>query len=354
MPRDVSSPLRVRPRRLRRSPAVRALVQETQVTPDDLIMPLFVQAHTGDPEPITAMPGQYRYNLDQLVAIAEQLHLLGIRAVALFPVVPPELKTPDGAAALRDDALVLQAVRKLTAAVPDLVVITDIALDPYTSHGHDGILTGDGRDVDNDRTVNRLADMAVLHASAGADWVAPSDMMDGRVAAIRAALDSTGHARTAILAYAAKFASAFYGPFREAVGSAQAAGTTGLDKRTYQINPANAREALRETRLDEQEGADLLMVKPAGPYLDVITRLRADTVLPVAAYQVSGEYAQIMAAAGHGWLDGTGARDEALLAIKRAGADLILTYFARAYAEDWAQRGPGARDYAPTGDGDGI
>ncbi|MCE2827764.1 MAG: porphobilinogen synthase, partial [Verrucomicrobium sp.] len=237
--------------------------------------------------------------------------------------------TPDGREALNPDCLVLRAVRAIKAAVPGLVLFTDIALDPYTSHGHDGLLTADGRDVDNDATVTVLGEMAALHAAAGTDFVAPSDMMDGRVRAIRHALDAEGHGDTGILAYSAKFASAYYGPFREAVGSAQAAGTRSLDKRTYQLSPANPREALKDALLDEQEGADALMVKPAGPYLDILAELRRQTRLPLAAFQVSGEYAQIHAAARAGWLDLEATRHESLLAIKRAGADWILTYFAR-------------------------
>jgi porphobilinogen synthase len=234
--------------------------------------------------------------------------------------------------ALREDGLVLRAVRAIKAAVPEITVMTDLALDPYTNHGHDGVLTPDGRDVANDRTVAILARMAVLHARAGVDLVAPSDMMDGRVGAIRRSLDAAGFTQTGIMAYAAKFASAYYGPFRDAVGAAAAAGTRALSKATYQLNPANRREALIETALDEAEGADILMVKPAGPYLDIIRDVRDSTLKPVAAYQVSGEYAQLQAAARLGWLDLEKTRRESLLAIKRAGADMILTYFARAMA----------------------
>jgi len=279
------------------------------------------------------MPGVFRRSLSDLVQEARELSDLGIPGVAVFPVTDPGLKNSAGAAALDPNGLVLRAVRALKQAVPGLLVFTDIALDPYTTHGHDGVLTADGSDVDNDATVAVLARMAVLHAGAGADFVAPSDMMDGRVRSIREALDAAGHSGTGILSYAAKFASAYYGPFREAVGSAAAAGTRALDKRTYQLNPANRREALADALLDEQEGADLLMVKPAGPYLDVIAELRSATRLPLAAYQVSGEYAQLHAAARMGWLDLEKTRDESLLAIKRAGADVILTYFAKAFAQ---------------------
>jgi porphobilinogen synthase len=308
-------------------------VQETRIVAADLIAPLFVKDGDGAPEPVSSMPGVFRLSLTDLVAECRELHALGVRGVALFPVTPGALKNATGTEALNPDCLGLRAVRAVKAVVPGLVLFTDIALDPYTSHGHDGLLTADGRDVDNDATVAMLAKMAVLHAAAGTDFVAPSDMMDGRVAAIRAALDAAGRTQTGILAYAAKFASAYYGPFREAVGSASAAGTTSLDKRTYQLNPANRREAIADALLDEAEGADLLMVKPAGPYLDIIRELREASSLPLAAYQVSGEYAQLHAAAERGWLDLAKTRDESLLAIKRAGADLILTYFAKDVAK---------------------
>jgi len=323
-----------RPRRLRRTTGIRALVAENRVTVDDLIAPLFVVDGKPAPEEIKSMPGVFRLSIADLVKECRALRKLGVRAVALFPKLDPKLKTPHGAEALDPDTLILRAIRAVKQAVPDLLLVADIALDPYTTHGHDGVLTDDGMDVDNDRTVAALAEMAVLHAEAGVDWVAPSDMMDGRVGAIRHALDAANHAGTVILAYAAKFNSAYYGPFREAVGSAQAAGTTLLGKHTYQLDPANGREAIKDALLDEQEGADILMVKPAGAYLDVIRDLRAATRLPVAAYQVSGEYSQIQAAAQLGWLDLRRTRDESLLAIKRAGADMILTYFARAFAQD--------------------
>ena len=317
-----------RPRRLRRTPALRELVRENHVRAEDLVQPLFVIEGEGQPEAIASMPGQSRLPIPSLVEECRQLHRLGLRAVALFPKLDPALKDPQGTAALDPDSLILRAVRAVKQVVPGLCVIADIALDPYTSHGHDGMLTADGRDVDNDPTVDTLCRMAVLHAEAGVDLVAPSDMMDGRVGAIRKALDAHGQQQTAILAYSAKFASAYYGPFRDAVGSAQAAGTTLLGKDSYQLDPANARAASMETALDEAEGADMLMVKPAGPYLDIIRQTRDSTLLPVAAYQVSGEYAQIHAAAKLGWLDYKRTRDESLLAIKRAGADIILTYFA--------------------------
>jgi porphobilinogen synthase len=249
--------------------------------------------------------------------------------VALFPKLDAKLKDAEGTLALHDDGLILRAVRAVKQAVPELTVMTDIALDPYTNHGHDGVLNAAGTDVENDRTVGILAKMSVLHARAGVDLVAPSDMMDGRVLAIRRALDAAGYTDTGIMAYSAKFASAYYGPFREAVGSAQAAGTRLLSKATYQLNPANRRSAVIEAVLDVAEGADIVMIKPAGPYLDIIRDVRTATKKPVAAYQVSGEYAQIHAAARLGWLDLARCRDESLLAIKRAGADMILTYFAR-------------------------
>lgn len=330
-----------RPRRLRRNAAIRELVQETCVTTRDLIQPLFVVAGDAQPEPIASMPGQFRLSIPALVETCRELVSLGIRAVAVFPKLDPELKNATGDEALNPDTLILRAVAAIKHALPELLVITDVALDPYTSHGHDGLLSSDGASVDNDATVDRLAKMAVLNAQAGADFVAPSDMMDGRVAAIRRALDTVGWTQTGILAYSVKYASAYYGPFRDAVGSASAAGTPLLDKATYQMDAANAREACVEARLDELEGADLLMVKPAGPYLDILCRLRGVTQLPLAAYQVSGEYAQIHAAAQLGWLDLERCRDESLLAIKRAGADLILTYFAKDVAKQLNQKDAG-------------
>ncbi|MGH8021668.1 MAG: porphobilinogen synthase [Opitutaceae bacterium] len=322
-----------RPRRLRRTAGTRAMVEETRVTADDLIAPLFVVDGEPKPEEIVSMPGVFRRAIPDLIEECRALHALGIRAVALFPKLDAKLKDADGSEALDPQTLILRAIRAVKRALPDLLLVADIALDPYTTHGHDGLLTADGADVDNDRTVAVLAKMAVLHAEAGVDWVAPSDMMDGRVGAIRRALDAAGHTGVVILGYSAKFNSGYYGPFREAVGSAQAAGTTLLGKHTYQLNPANRLEALKDALLDEAEGADILMVKPAGPYLDIIRELRNATRLPVAAYQVSGEYAQIHAGARLGWLDLARCRDESLLAIKRAGADMILTYFAKDVAK---------------------
>jgi porphobilinogen synthase len=318
-----------RPRRLRRQPSRRVLVEETVLRAADLIAPLFVVDGKGRPEPITSMPGVSRFNINDLVRECRELAKLGVPAVALFPKLDAKLKDADGTEALNPKTLVLRAVRAVKEAVPELTVITDVALDPYTSHGHDGVLTPAADDVDNDRTVAILCEMAVMQAEAGVDFVAPSDMMDGRVGAIRKALDAAGHTGTGILAYSAKYNSAYYGPFREAVGSAKAAGTRLLSKATYQMNPANRREALREVQLDVAEGADIVMVKPAGLYLDIIREVRNSTRTPVAAYQISGEYAQIHAAAKLGWLDLARCRDESLLAIKRAGADMILTYFAK-------------------------
>jgi len=330
---DFKLDLARRPRRLRSSGAFRSLVEETRVAVDDLIAPLFVIDGDGEKEAVGSMPGVFRRNVSDLVTECRELAGLGVKAVVLFPRIDPGLKDPLGTEAGNPDTLALRAIRAIKDALPDLLVMTDVALDPYTSHGHDGVLNEDGSNVLNDETVERLSEMAVLQARAGADIVAPSDMMDGRVGAIRETLDDCGFENVAIMAYAAKFASAFYGPFREAVGSATAAGTTGLDKKTYQLNPGNRREAIADALLDEEEGADFLMVKPAGPYLDIIRELRDETSLPVAAYQVSGEYAQIHAAAQNGWLDYEKSRDESLLAIKRAGADMILSYFSREVAE---------------------
>ncbi len=321
--------LTTRMRRMRASEGLRRMVRETRLGVEDLVYPLFVHGGAGN-EAVASMPGVERRSLKDLVRECREVYELGIPAVAIFPVIEASKKDIRGTHALAADNLLFRALREVKAAVPELVLIADVALDPYTTHGHDGVLTADGREVDNDATVEILAELAAKEAEAGADIVAPSDMMDGRVGAIRAALDSAGRTDTGILAYAAKFASAYYGPFREAVGSAQAA---PISKATYQLDPANVREALREVELDEREGADMVMVKPAGPYLDVIRAVREQTKLPLAAYQVSGEYAQIHAVAQAGWLDYAKGRDESLLAIKRAGADFILTYFAREVAE---------------------
>ena len=322
-----------RPRRLRQNSGVRDLMQETCVTVNDFIYPLFVKENGGS-EDVPSMPGVKRHPISGLLDECRAAYGAGIKAVALFPVTPPEKKDDTGSEALNPDCLVLRAVRAVKDVLPELIVITDVALDPYTSHGHDGVLNSDSTDVDNDATVKILAQMAVVQAEAGVDWVAPSDMMDGRVGVIREALDEAGFTEVIILSYAVKFASAFYGPFRDAVGSQSAAGKSYLDKRTYQLNPANSRESVMEAVLDEDEGADILMIKPAGAYLDVINEVSQSTDLPVAAYQVSGEYAQIHAAAEKGWLDLKATRDESILAIKRAGADMILTYFAKEIAQE--------------------
>jgi porphobilinogen synthase len=321
--------LTTRLRRNRSSESLRRMTRETRLDAANLVYPLFVHGGNRN-EPVASMPGVERRSIKDLVRECREAFDLGIPAVAVFPVIDPADKDAGGSHALAPDNLLFRSLHEVKSAVPELVLIADVALDPYTDHGHDGVLTGDGRDVDNDPTVEILAQLAVKEAEAGADIVAPSDMMDGRIGAIRAALDSAGRTETCILAYAAKFASAYYGPFREAVGSAQSA---PISKATYQLDPANVREALREAELDEREGADMVMVKPAGPYLDVIRAVRGRTMLPLAAYQVSGEYAQIHAASRAGWLDYEKCRDESLLAIKRAGADIIITYFAREVAE---------------------
>ena len=331
MSSDARLELIERPRRLRRTAGMRAMVAETVLSPADFIAPLFVVEGQAAPEEIASMPGVFRFNVKDLIKECRALHKLGVPAVALFPKLDPKLKDELGTGALDEDGLILRTVRAVKKAVP--MVITDVALDPYTTHGHDGVLNAAGDDVDNDRTVAILAEMAVLQAAAGVDIVAPSDMMDGRIGVIREQLDAYDFERTAIMAYSAKFNSAYYGPFRDAVGSAKAAGTRTLSKATYQLNPANRREALNEAALDEDEGADFIMVKPAGAYLDIIRDVREATRKPVAAYQVSGEYSQIHAAAKLGWLDLAKIRHESLLAIKRAGADLILTYFAKDMAK---------------------
>ncbi len=322
-----------RPRRMRRTASLRALASETEVLPQHLIQPVFVIEGEGAPETIDSMPGISRLSIKDTVAECRELHGLGVSGVALFPKLDESLKSDDAREALNPNTLVLRAIRAVKAAVPELTVITDLALDPYTEHGHDGLWDAAAQDLANDATVEVLTEMAVLAAEAGVDMVAPSDMMDGRVGAIRSALDDNDFEKTAIMAYSAKFASALYGPFRDAVGSASSAGSHNLNKRSYQLNPANRREALVEIALDEEEGADVLMVKPAGPYLDIIREVREETELPLAAYQVSGEYAQIMAAVDKGWLDLERCRNESLLAIRRAGADMILTYFAKAFVQ---------------------
>jgi len=311
-----------RPRRLRRSETLRRMVQETRLRREDLIYPMFVAPGQGVRQEVPSMPGVFRLSLEKLVEEAKEVAGLGIPGVLLFGL--PQKKDETGSEAASPKGAVQQAVRRLKKEVPDLVVITDVCLCGYTSHGHCGLLRPGG-EVDNDATLEVLAQVAVSHAQAGADIVAPSDMMDGRVGAIREALDEVGQEMTAILSYAVKYASSFYGPFRDAADSAPQFG----DRRAYQMDPANARDAIREAALDVEEGADILMVKPAMPYLDILARLRPEFDLPLAAYQVSGEYAMIKAAAQKGWLDETAVMLESLLSIKRAGADLILTYFAK-------------------------
>jgi porphobilinogen synthase len=309
-----------RPRRNRRNENLRRLVRETHLAPGDLVLPLFVQDGDHRRTEIASMPGHARLSIDLLVETAADAQAHGLPGVALFPALPESDKDPRGSASTKPDGLLQRAVRALKTQLPELLVITDVALDPYSSDGHDGVLIGDR--IDNDETLPILAAMAVSQAEAGADLVAPSDMMDGRVAAIRSALDAAGYTDVGVGSYCAKYASAFYGPFREALDSAPRAG----DKKTYQMDPANAREALRELALDEAEGADWVMVKPGLPYLDVITRFREATPLPVAAYHVSGEYAMLRAAAERGWLDYERCLLESLLALRRAGADLIFSY----------------------------
>ena len=314
-----------RPRRMRRDDFSRRLVRETVLTPADLIQPLFVIEGEKRREPIASMPGVERLSVDELLREAETLATLGVPAVALFPVTPPEAKSLDAAEAYNPNGLAQRAVRALKASVPELGVITDVALDPFTSHGQDGLVDETGY-VLNDETVAVLVRQALSHAEAGADIVAPSDMMDGRIAAIRETLESNDFIHTRILAYSAKYASSFYGPFRDAVGSAGALGKG--NKYSYQMDPANSDEALREVALDLEEGADMVMIKPGLPYLDIVRRVKDQFAVPTFVYQVSGEYAMLMAAAGNGWLDERAVAMEALLAIKRAGADAILSYFA--------------------------
>lgn len=314
--------LPIRPRRNRKSPGVRALVRETLLSPGDFVLPLFLHDLEVD-EAIGSMPGCTRWSLASLIKEAGEALALGIPSIVLFPAIDERLKTPGAEESYNPDGLVPRAVRALKKAYPELVVMTDIALDPYNLDGHDGLLKA-GQIV-NDETIEVLCKQAVAQAAAGADIVAPSDMMDGRVAAIRDALDAAGFEMVSICSYTAKYASAFYGPFRGALGSAPKSG----DKKTYQLDPANRREAIRELFLDEQEGADMVMVKPAGPYLDIISDLAEQASVPVAAYQVSGEYLMIKSAAKDGWINEEAAIMESLVGIKRAGADLILTYFAK-------------------------
>ena len=311
-----------RPRRNRKSAAIRNAVRETVVGPEHFIYPLFVHEDEGD-VPIGAMPGCHRHGRKGLLAEIERAYDVGVRMIALFPAIDDSLKDSTGTESYNDNGLIPRTLKAVKDRWPDIMLVTDVALDPYSSDGHDGIVS-DGK-ILNDETVEVLCKQAVSQARSGADIIAPSDMMDGRVSAIRDALDDEGFTDVSILSYTAKYASAFYGPFREALDSAPKSG----DKKTYQMDPANVREALREASLDESEGADMLMVKPAGPYLDVISALREATPLPIAAYQVSGEYAMLKAATERGWLDERKVVMESLLSIRRAGADVVLTYYAR-------------------------
>ncbi|CAJ0725763.1 MAG: porphobilinogen synthase [Ralstonia sp.] len=314
-----------RPRRMRRDDFSRRMMRESRLTPDDLIYPVFILEGTNVRQAVPSMPGVERVSIDVLLGVAEQCVQLGIPVLALFPVIEPSLKTPDGIEAANADGLIPRAVKALKARFPELGILTDVALDPYTSHGQDGVLDANGY-VLNEETVDILIRQALVQAEAGVDIVAPSDMMDGRIGAIRLALENDDHIYTRIMAYAAKYASAFYGPFRDAVGSAANLGKS--NKMTYQMDPANSDEALREVALDIAEGADMVMVKPGMPYLDIVRRVKDEFRFPTYVYQVSGEYAMLKAAAQNGWLDHDKVVLESLLAFKRAGANGILTYFA--------------------------
>ena len=314
-----------RPRRLRRDEFSRALVRESRLHASDLILPVFVLAGQGVVQDVASMPGVQRLSIDRLLPLAEQCLQLGVPVMALFPVIDPAKKTPDGREALNPEGLVPRAVRELKRRFPELGLMTDVALDPFTTHGQDGLIDDSGY-ILNDETVAVLVRQARVQAQAGVDIVAPSDMMDGRIGAIRSALESSGAIHTKIMAYSAKYASAFYGPFRDAVGSAGNLGKS--DKKVYQMDPGNSDEALREVALDIAEGADMVMVKPGLPYLDIVRRVKDEFRMPTFAYQVSGEYAMVKAAAANGWLDHDAVMMETLLAFKRAGADGVLTYFA--------------------------
>ncbi|HEX4944810.1 MAG TPA: porphobilinogen synthase [Usitatibacteraceae bacterium] len=319
-----------RMRRMRRDDFSRRLARESRLSPDDLILPVFVLGGAHSIQPVASMPGVNRRSVDELLPIVEQALTLGIPAITLFPVVDASAKSLGAEEAYNPDGLVPRCIREVKARFPEIGIITDIALDPYTSHGQDGLIDGSGY-VLNDETIAVLEKQALAHAEAGADVVAPSDMMDGRVGALRRALDTGGHIHTRILAYSAKYASAFYGPFRDAVGSGANLGKG--DKKTYQMDPGNSDEALHEVALDLDEGADMVMVKPGMPYMDIIRRVKDTFGVPTFVYQVSGEYAMLQAAAAQGWIDGPSCMMEALLGFKRAGADGILTYFALDAAE---------------------
>ena len=317
-----------RPRRLRRNPSIRSLVREVHLSVDDFIYPMFVMEGENSRVEIPSMPEAYRFTLDLLIKEIEEIYALGIKAIALFPAVPEEKKDLTGSESFNPEGLAQRAVRAIKAVVPDIIIFTDVALDPFTTHGHDGIIDDNGV-ILNDETVEVLVKMSVSQAAAGTDFVSPSDMMDGRIGAIRQGLDANGFENVGILAYSAKYASAYYGPFRDALGSAPKSG----DKKTYQMDPANAREAIKEVYLDIAEGADIVMVKPALAYLDIIAKVKKATNVPVAAYNVSGEYAMIKAAAKLGWIDEKKVMLETLLSMKRAGADIILSYHAKAVAQ---------------------
>ncbi|MFM9160138.1 MAG: porphobilinogen synthase, partial [Dolichospermum sp.] len=319
-----SQSLLKRPRRLRRTETLRRMVRETILTVDDLIYPVFVMEGEGEKVEISSMPGCYRFSLDLLLKEIAEVSQLGINAVAIFPVIPEKDKDETGSESYNQQGLVQETVKAIKKLVPEIIVITDVALDPFTTHGHDGLVDENGI-ILNDPTIEVLVKMALSQAEAGTDFVAPSDMMDGRIGAIRQALDAEGYINVGILAYSAKYASAYYGPFRDALDSAPKFG----DKKTYQMDLANAKEALKEVELDIAEGADIIMVKPALAYLDIICQVKLATNLPVAAYNVSGEYAMIKAAAQKGWVDEKKVILETLTSMKRAGADLILTYFAK-------------------------
>ncbi|HTI94348.1 MAG TPA: porphobilinogen synthase [Puia sp.] len=315
--------LQRRNRILRQSPSIRSMVAETILTPNDFIVPLFIDEGTGVVQEIASMPGYFRRSLDGTVAEVKELWALGIRSVLLFVKSKDELKDNTGREAWNPDGLMQRSIKAIKDAVPDIIVMTDVALDPYSSYGHDGIV--ENGEIVNDATVEALIKMSLSHAAAGADWVAPSDMMDGRIGAIRLALEENNYTRTGIMAYSAKYASCFYGPFRDALDSAPGFG----DKKTYQMDPANRLEAIKEALMDVEEGADIVMVKPALPYLDIIREIKDSVHVPVSAYNISGEYAMIKAAAKMGWINEEKAIIETLTSIKRAGADLIATYFAK-------------------------
>ena len=318
-----------RPRRNRKNENMRSLIRETLVTPKDLIAPLFVIEGKDVADPIKSMPGQFRFSIDRLLNEVEELQKLGIPCVSIFPVIDEKLKDPFAKESLNPNGVYPRAIRALKEAFPDLLIMTDVALDPYSSMGHDGIFDEKTNQILNDKSLEILAGMSIVQANAGSDILGPSDMMDGRVGYIRNCLDQTGHQNVSIMSYAVKYASYFYGPFRDALDSKPRFG----DKKTYQMDFSNSREAILEALLDEREGADILMVKPGLPYLDIISKLREKSTLPIASYNVSGEYAMIKAANEFGWVDGKMCMVESLTALKRAGSDMILTYFAKEMAQ---------------------